>query len=166
MTLPIEAWQAVVGKFLAAWIFTGIAIALTFPMWITVNYLGSPDNGVIFAAYVGSFLMAGGFLAVGSCLSAATKNQVIAFILSVVVCMMFLIAGFAPVLDLLHGLGAADIRRRDREPRLPHALRQHQQRRDRHPRPRVLRVVDRHLPLCEHDRPAIEESRLMMRPKR
>ena len=103
MTLPIEAWQAVVGKFLAAWIFTGIAIALTFPIWITVNYLGSPDNGVIFAAYVGSFLMAGGFLAVGSCLSAATKNQVIAFILSVVVCLLFLIAGFEPVLDLFTG---------------------------------------------------------------
>ncbi len=65
MTLPIEVWQAVLGKFLAAWLFTGIAIALTFPIWITVNYLGQPDNGVIFAAYVGSFLMAGGFLAVG-----------------------------------------------------------------------------------------------------
>jgi ABC-2 type transport system permease protein len=100
MTLPIEAWQAVVGKFLAAWLFTGIAIALTFPVWITVNYLGAPDNGVIVAAYVGSFLTAGGFLAIGSCLSAATKNQVIAFILSVVVCFVFLIAGFEPVLDL------------------------------------------------------------------
>jgi ABC-2 type transport system permease protein len=100
MTLPIEAWQAVVGKFLAAWLFVGLAIALTFPMWITVNYLGAPDNGVIVAAYVGSFLMAGGFLAVGACLSATTKNQVIAFILSVVVCLVFLIAGFEPVLDL------------------------------------------------------------------
>jgi ABC-2 type transport system permease protein len=100
MTLPIETWEAVVGKFLAAWLFTGIAIALTFPVWITVNYLGAPDNGVIVAAYVGSFLTAGGFLAIGSCLSAATKNQVIAFILSVVVCFVFLIAGFEPVLDL------------------------------------------------------------------
>ena len=82
MTLPIETWQAVAGKFLAAWAFTGIALALTFPIWITVNYLGDPDNGVIVAAYVGSFLMAGGFLAIGACISAATKNQVIAFILS------------------------------------------------------------------------------------
>jgi ABC-2 type transport system permease protein len=103
MTLPIETWQAVVGKFLAAWLFTGIAIALTFPVWITVNYLGAPDNGVIVAAYFGSFLMAGGFLAIGSCISATTKNQVIAFILSVVVCMVFLIAGFEPVLDLFTG---------------------------------------------------------------
>jgi len=100
MTLPIELWQAVVGKFLAAWLFTGLALALTFPIWITVNYLGDPDNGVIAAAYVGSLLMAGGFLAVGSCISALTKNQVIAFILSVVACFVLLLAGFAMVLDL------------------------------------------------------------------
>jgi len=103
MTLPIEVWQAVVGKFLAAWIFTGIAIALTFPLWITVNYLGSPDNGVIFAAYIGSFLMAGGFLAVGACISATTKNQVIAFILSVVACFLLLLAGFDLVLNFFSG---------------------------------------------------------------
>jgi ABC-2 type transport system permease protein len=100
MTLPIEVWQAVLGKFLAAWVFTGLAIALTFPMWITVNYLGAPDNGVILEAYVGSFLMAGGFLAVGSCISATTKNQVIAFILSVVACVVLLLAGFDLVLDV------------------------------------------------------------------
>jgi ABC-2 type transport system permease protein len=99
MTLPIEIWQAVLGKFLAAWAFTTIAIALTFPMWITVNYLGDPDNGVILAAYIGSVLMAGGFLAVGSCISAATKSQVIAFILSVVACFALLLAGFELVLD-------------------------------------------------------------------
>ena len=99
MTLPIEVWQAVLGKYLAAWAFTGIAIASTFPIWITVNYLGDPDNGVIFAAYIGSLLMAGGFLAVGSCISAATKNQVIAFILSVVACFALLLAGFELVLD-------------------------------------------------------------------
>ena len=99
MTLPIEVWQAVLGKFLAAWAFTGIAIALTFPLWITVNYLGDPDNGVIFAAYIGSLLMAGGFLAVGACISAGTKNQVIAFILSVVACFALLLAGFELVLD-------------------------------------------------------------------
>jgi len=93
MTLPIEPWQAVLGKYLAAWAFTGIAIALTFPIWITVNYLGDPDNGVILAAYFGSFLMAGGFLAVGACISATTKNQVIAFILSVVACFLLLAPG-------------------------------------------------------------------------
>jgi ABC-2 type transport system permease protein len=100
MTLPIEIWQAVLGKFLAAWLFTGLALLLTFPMWITVNYLGAPDNGVIFAAYVGSFLMAGGFLAVGSCISAVTKSQVIAFILAVVACFMLLLAGSPLVLDV------------------------------------------------------------------
>ena len=103
MTLPIEPWQAVVGKFLAAWLFTGIAIALTFPIWITVNYLGEPDNGVIVAAYIGSFLMAGGFLAVGSCISATTKNQVIAFIFSVVACFLLLLAGFDLVLNFFSG---------------------------------------------------------------
>jgi ABC-2 type transport system permease protein len=100
MTLPLATWQPVVGKYLAAWVFTIIAIALTFPIWITVNYLGSPDNGAILAAYVGSMLMAGGFLAVGSCISAMTKNQVIAFILSVVACFLLLLAGFPLVLDI------------------------------------------------------------------
>ncbi|MDX1563724.1 MAG: ABC transporter permease [Gammaproteobacteria bacterium] len=100
MTLPLEPWHAVVGKFLAAWLFTSLAIVLTFPIWITINYLGSPDNGAILAAYVGSILMAGGFLAVGSCLSAVTKNQVIAFILSVGVCFVLLLAGFPIVLDV------------------------------------------------------------------
>jgi len=100
MTLPVTPWQAVLGKYLAAWAFTGIALVLTFPVWITVNYLGDPDNGAILAAYVGSFLMAGGFLAIGSCLSATTKNQVIAFVLTVVACFAFLLAGFPLVLDV------------------------------------------------------------------
>jgi ABC-2 type transport system permease protein len=104
MTLPLEVWQAVTGKFLAAWIFTGIAIALTFPIWLTVNYLGDPDNGAIFAAYIGSFLLAGGYLAVGSCVSAITKNQVIAFIVSALLCIVLLVAGFEPVLNALSGL--------------------------------------------------------------
>ena len=99
LTLPLTMWQAVLGKFLAAWAFIGIALALTFPVWITVNYLGSPDNGVIFACYLGSFLMAGAFLAIGSCLSACTRNQVVAFILTVVVCFLFLLAGFPLVLS-------------------------------------------------------------------
>ncbi|MDB0064504.1 ABC transporter permease subunit [Gammaproteobacteria bacterium] len=99
LTLPITMAEAVVGKFLAAWLFTGIALALTFPLWISVNYLGDPDNGVILAAYIGSMLMAGGFLAIGACISATTKNQVIAFIISVVICFAFLLSGFSIVLD-------------------------------------------------------------------
>jgi ABC-2 type transport system permease protein len=104
MTLPLEVWQAVLGKFLAAWAFTGIAIALTFPIWITVSILGDPDHGAIVAAYVGSFLLAGGYLAVGSCVSAITKNQVIAFIISAVLCLLLLVAGLEPVLGALSGL--------------------------------------------------------------
>jgi len=103
MTMPITAWQAVLGKYLAAWAFTGIALALTFPVWITVNYLGDPDNGAILAAYVGSMLMAGGFLAIGACLSATTRNQVIAFVITIVVCFGFLLSGFPMVLDLFSG---------------------------------------------------------------
>ena len=99
MTLPITPWQAVLGKYLAAWAFTGVALLLTFPIWITVNYLGDPDNGAIVAAYIGSFLMAGGFLAIGACLSATTRNQVIAFVITVVVCFVFLVSGFPMVLD-------------------------------------------------------------------
>ncbi len=104
MTLPIELWQAVAGKFLAAWVFAGIALALTFPVWVTVNYLGHPDNGVIIAAYLGSWMMAGGFLAIGMCLSAATRNQVIAFITAALVGFVFLLAGFPLVLDLVRGV--------------------------------------------------------------
>ena len=100
LTLPVTMLQAVVGKCLAAWCFAGLALMLTFPIWITVNYLGDPDNGVILAGYIGSFLMAGGFLAIGACLSAATRNQVIAFILTVAVCFAFLVSGFPLVLDL------------------------------------------------------------------
>jgi ABC-2 type transport system permease protein len=103
MTLPITLSQAVLGKFLAAWIFSGVALALTFPMWITVNYLGDPDNGTIMAGYVGSLLMAGGFLALGSAVSAVTKNQVIAFVLSVSLCLMFLLCGFPPFIEGLRG---------------------------------------------------------------
>jgi ABC-2 type transport system permease protein len=100
MTQPITLWHAVLGKFLAAWAFAGIALALTFPVWITVNYLGDPDNGAIVAAYLGSLLLAGGFLAIGSCMSALTRNQVVAFILGVVACFVFLLAGFPLVLDV------------------------------------------------------------------
>ncbi|MDZ7768036.1 MAG: ABC transporter permease subunit [Woeseia sp.] len=103
MTLPITPWQAVLGKYLAAWAFAGIALVLTFPIWITVNYLGDPDNGAILAGYFGSLLMAGGFLAIGACISATTRNQVIAFVITVVVCFGFLLAGFPLVLDLFSG---------------------------------------------------------------
>ncbi|MCG3171139.1 MAG: hypothetical protein CALGDGBN_02726 [Pseudomonadales bacterium] len=103
LTLPVTRWQAVLGKFLAAWLFTGLALALTFPLWITVNVLGSPDNGVILASYAGSWLMAAGFLAIGSCMSALTRNQVIAFILTVVVCFLFVLSGFPLVLDAVSG---------------------------------------------------------------
>lgn len=103
MTLPIPMPAAVLGKFFAAWAFAAIALGLTFPIWITVNYLGNPDNGVIAAAYLGSLLMAGGFLAIGSAVSALTRNQVVAFVVTVVLCFGFLISGFSPVMGFLSG---------------------------------------------------------------
>jgi ABC-2 type transport system permease protein len=103
MTLPISVVEAVLGKFLAAWLFAGIALLLTFPIWITVNYLGDPDNTVIVAGYIGSLLMAGGFLAIGSCISALTRSQVIAFVISVVICFLFILSGFPLVLDFFQG---------------------------------------------------------------
>jgi len=99
MTLPLTLRDMVLGKFLAAWLFTGIALILTFPIWITVNYLGDPDNGVIIAGYIGSWLMAGSMLAIGACISATTRNQVIAFIVSVVVCFLFMVSG----MDIVQG---------------------------------------------------------------
>ena len=99
MTLPITLRDAVLGKFLAAWVLCGAALLLTFPIWITVNYLGDPDNGVIVAAYLGSWLMAGSFLAIGSCMSAMTRNSVIAFILTVALCFVFVASGSEIVLN-------------------------------------------------------------------
>ncbi|HEX5306286.1 MAG TPA: ABC transporter permease subunit [Dyella sp.] len=99
LTLPVRLWQAMLGKFLAAWLFVGLALALTFPIWITVNYLGDPDNGVILAGYLGSWLMAGAFLAIGACLSALTESQVVAFILTALVCVLLLLAGQSQVID-------------------------------------------------------------------
>lgn len=101
MTMPMTAAQAILGKFLASWLFLAVALALTFPVVITVNVLGSPDNGMIFAGYLGSFLLAGSYLAVTCLTSALTRNQVVAFILSVVVCLFLILAGFNPVTDLL-----------------------------------------------------------------
>ncbi len=103
LTLPVPTWVIVIGKFLAAWGFIAIALVLTFPLWITVNYLGSPDNGVIFASYIGSLVMAGGYLSIGSFLSAVTKNQVIAFILTAVVCFLFLMSGVELVQSFFQG---------------------------------------------------------------
>ena len=99
ITLPVTNTQLVVGKFLASWIFTLIALVLTMPIWITVNYLGEPDNHVILISYFGSWLMAGAFLALTSCLSALTKNQVIAFIISSISGFVLIMAGFNLVLS-------------------------------------------------------------------
>ena len=103
LTLPITTTDAVLGKFFAAWAFCGIALAMTFPMWITVNVLGSPDNGVILVSYLGSFLMAGSFLAIGICMSALTRNQIIAFIAGAVVCFLFTMSGLDLVLNFFRG---------------------------------------------------------------
>lgn len=100
MTLPLPTAAAVIGKFLAAWAFVAVALALTFPLWITVNVLGDPDNGVILASYVGSLLMAGAFLTIGSCVSALTRNQVIAFIVAATVCFLFTMSGLEMVLNV------------------------------------------------------------------
>jgi ABC-2 type transport system permease protein len=103
LTLPISMTEAVVGKFLASWAFAGIALILTVPFCITVNYLGHPDNGVILASYIASFLMAGAFLAIGACLSALTKNQVIAFVVTAAVCFAFTVSGSPIVLGFIKG---------------------------------------------------------------
>ena len=103
LTMPITAWQAIVGKFLASWLFLGLALALTFPIWITVNYLGSPDNGAILTAYIGSWLMAGAYLAVSCIASALTRTQVVSFILAVVACLALLLIGFPPAVHWLSG---------------------------------------------------------------
>jgi ABC-2 type transport system permease protein len=103
LTLPVSLVQAMLGKFLAAWLFVGLALALTFPVWITVNYLGSPDNGVIVAGYLGSWLMAGAFLAIGACVSTLTRSQVVAFILTALVCVLLILVGQAQVIDFFQG---------------------------------------------------------------
>jgi ABC-2 type transport system permease protein len=103
LTMPITAWQAIVGKFLASWLFLGLALALTFPIWLTVNYLGDPDNGVIFAAYLGSWLMAGAYLAVSCITSAMTRTQVVSFIVSVVICLVLILIGIPVVMETVSG---------------------------------------------------------------
>src|SRR5205809_5182674 len=103
LTMPVTGFQAIVGKFLASWLFLGLALLLTFPIVFTVNYLGSPDNGVIFSGYIGSWLMAGAYLAISCITSAMTRNQVVSFIISVVICLFFILAGFPPIIRLLEG---------------------------------------------------------------
>jgi ABC-2 type transport system permease protein len=105
LTMPIAPWEAIVGKFIASWLFLGLALLLTFPVVLTVNHLGSPDNGVILAAYVGSWLMAGAYLSVSCITSAITRSQVVSFIVSVVACLFLILAGFPPVINLLQNLG-------------------------------------------------------------
>src|SRR3954469_13394032 len=101
LTMPVTSWQAILGKFLASWLFLAIALALTFPMIVTVNWLGDPDNGVIASGYIGALLLAGAYLALSSMTSAMTRNQVIAFIVAVVLCLMLILVGFSPVTDML-----------------------------------------------------------------
>ena len=101
LTMPVADWEAIVGKFLASWLFLIVALALTFPMIITVNWLGDPDNGVILSGYVGAALLAGAYLAVSCMTSAFTRNQVIAFILAVLICLLLILVGFSPLTDLL-----------------------------------------------------------------
>jgi ABC-2 type transport system permease protein len=103
LTLPITVTEAVIGKFLAAWAFTGVALLLTFPMWLTVIVLGRPDEGVILAGYIGSFVMAGAFLSIGACMSAITKNQVIAFVVACAACFLFILSGTPMVLNFVQG---------------------------------------------------------------
>jgi ABC-2 type transport system permease protein len=101
LTMPVTPWQAIVGKFIASWAVVALALVLTFPMWITVNYLGNPDNGVILAGYVGSFLMGGAYLSITAMTSAMTRNQVVAFIVSVVLSLFLILAGYPPVTNML-----------------------------------------------------------------
>src|SRR6187455_2462113 len=101
LTMPITPWQAIVGKFLASWMFLALALVLTFPIVITVNYLGNPDNGVILASYIGSLLLSGTYLSIAAMTSAMTRNQVVSFILSLVICLFLILAGWPPVTDLL-----------------------------------------------------------------
>jgi ABC-2 type transport system permease protein len=101
MTMPITPWQAIVGKFLASWLFLGLALLLTVPLWITTNYLGQPDNGVIFATFLGSWLMAGAYLAITCFTSAMTRSQVVSFIIAVAICFFLILCGFPPVIDFL-----------------------------------------------------------------
>lgn len=103
-TLPVNMSEAVLAKFLSGWAFVCIAVSLTFPLVITVAYLGDPDWGVIVSSYLGSFLMAGAFLAVSCMASALTKNQVIAFILGVLISFLMVLLGWGLFTDILSAI--------------------------------------------------------------
>ncbi|MFQ3169740.1 MAG: ABC-2 type transport system permease protein [Limisphaerales bacterium] len=109
LTLPISLWHCIIGKFLASWIFLTLALVMTFPIWITVNYLGDPDNSVILASYIGSFFLAGAYLSITSMTSAFTRNQVISFILSVVICLFLVLCGWPPVTDVVETLAPRSV---------------------------------------------------------
>ena len=109
LTLPISLWHCIIGKFLASWIFLTLALVMTFPIWITVNYLGDPDNSVIIASYIGSFFLAGAYLSITSMTSAFTRNQVISFILSVVICLFLVLCGWPPVTDVVETLAPRSV---------------------------------------------------------
>lgn len=106
MTLPVPAAAYVWGKFLASWLFCGLALLLTFPFWLTVNWLGNPDNGVILGGYLGSFLLAGCMLAISQTMSALTKNQVIALVLSVIANLLFFLSGVEYVLSFFRAFAS------------------------------------------------------------
>ena len=109
LTLPISLWHCIIGKFLASWLFLTLALVMTFPIWITVNYLGDPDNSVILASYIGSFFLAGAYLSITSMTSAFTRNQVISFILSVVICLFLVLCGWPPVTDVVETLAPRSV---------------------------------------------------------
>lgn len=109
MTLPVSTADLVLGKFLAAWAFVGVALILTVPMWLTVNYLGNPDNGVIFMSYLASFLIAGTFLSVGSCLSACTKSQIVAFVSTMMACVLLTFVGSDALIDSFAGVATEKV---------------------------------------------------------
>ena len=109
LTMPVTAGQAILGKFFASWLFLALALALTFPVWLTVNWLGEPDNGVIVAAYVGCWLLGGAYLAVTCMTSSFTRNQVVAFIIAVILCLLFILIGFTPITDMLARYAAPDL---------------------------------------------------------
>jgi ABC-2 type transport system permease protein len=109
LTLPISLWHCIIGKFLASWLFLTLALVMTFPIWITVNYLGEPDNSVIIASYIGSFFLAGAYLSITSMTSAFTRNQVISFILSVVICLFLVLCGWPPVTDVVETLAPRSV---------------------------------------------------------
>ena len=158
LTMPITPWQAIVGKFLASWLVLALALALTFPIVITVNYLGHPDNGVILGSYVGSLLLAGAYLSVAAMTSAMTRNQVVSFIVSVVICLFLILAGWSPVMNLLTQLGQSVVGANDRGLQRHDSFREHPKRRDRFARHPVF-PVDHRLLTFHHQRDHSRASR-------